>query len=192
MEGLASPIISAVAGLVGVGLGGIISTWAHRTERRNGRTRDKLDKFYSPLLGIRMQIRAKSEVRLKISSHGNAAWASLFTGLNDPEVKKQIEAERWSSFEKLIEYADQQLREELIPLYRQMVALFATNMQFAEDTTRQHFAALVEFSELWNRALQNPIPPEVLASLNHTERNLYPFYEDLETQFRRLRKELEE
>lgn len=50
---------------------------------------------------------------------------------------------------------------------------------------------MVEFVEVWNRALENPIPPEVIAELNHGGKTLYRFYEDLETQFRKLRTELD-
>jgi hypothetical protein len=192
LASLVNPVISAISGLGGVALGGIIASRTHRTERRNARVRDKLDKFYSPFLGMRMQIRAKSEVRVKVSNSGGAAWQSLFTGVDDPERSKTIEAERWPAFEKLIDYSDQQLRDELIPIYRQMLKLFADNMQFAEDSTRRHFVALVEFVELWNRALTNPIPLEVLSSLDHSEKKLDPLYQDLEAQFQRLRQQLED
>jgi hypothetical protein len=188
---LVSPLISACAGLGGVALGGAITIWSQRKERRDARIREKLDKFYSPLLGMRMQILAKSEVRLKVSGAGNGAWMALFVGVDDPEAKKKINEARWPAFEKLIAYSDQQLKEELVPLYRQMLTLFAANMQFAEDSTRTHFGTLVEFTELWNRALLNPIPPEVLAALNHSEKTLHPFYEDLEARFTMLRKQLE-
>jgi hypothetical protein len=59
-------------------------------------------------------------------------------------------------------------------------------MQFAEESTRQHFRVLVQFVEVWNRTLQTPIPAEVVLSLPHDEKELYPFYEELENQFRRL------
>jgi hypothetical protein len=100
IESLSSPIISALSGLGGVALGGLVSSRAHRTERRNARVRDKLDKFYAPLIGMRMQIRAKSEVRVKVSGSGGAAWEGFFKGVNDLEVKKKIDTERWPAFEK--------------------------------------------------------------------------------------------
>ena len=189
---LVNPLISAVSGLGGVALGGFIASRAHKTERRNARVRDKLDKFYAPLVGMRMQIQAKSEVRLRVSDSGRAAWEGLFKGVDDPEVKKKIDTERWPGFEKLINYSDQQLRDELIPIYRQMVKHFTENMQFAEDSTRRHFAALVEFVELWNRTLLTPIPPEVLSALDHSDKNLHPLYQDLETEFQCLRQRLED
>lgn len=130
-------------------------------------------------------------MRQKVHDCGRAEWSALFVGIDSPEEKARIKNERWPAFEALIQYSEDQLKKELVPLYNQMVALFTTNMQFAEDATREHFAMLVEFTEVWNRYLQNPMPPEVVLCLKQDEKKLYPFYADLETQFRMLRKKLE-
>jgi hypothetical protein len=106
-----SPLIPALAGLVGVVLGGAITVWSRDKDRRQARVREKLEKFYSPLLGIRMQILAKSEARVKIRNAGNAEWMSLFQGIVDAAEKKRIEAERWPSFEALIKYDEDQLKQ---------------------------------------------------------------------------------
>jgi hypothetical protein len=188
---LASPIIAAFAGLGGVALGGAIASWSQSKERQQARVREKLDKFYSPLLGIRMQILAKSEVRQKVHRSAEAEWQALFKGIDSPEEKARITTERGPDFKGVFDYSAEQLKNDLVPLYKQMAALFTANMQFAEEPTRKYFGTLVEFVELWNRQLQKPMPPEVVLSLNQSEKNLYPFYEDLETQFRRLRKQLE-
>jgi hypothetical protein len=188
---LATPIIAACAGLGGVLLGGAITIWSQAKERRQARVRDKLDKFYSPLLALRMQIKAKSEVRQKVHGAAQVEWRALFKGVSAPQEKARIETERGPEFEKIFNYSEEQLKNELVPLYRQMVDLFSANMQFAEEETRKYFGILVEFVELWNRQLLKPMPPEVVLALNQKEENLYPFYEDLETQFRKLREELE-
>jgi len=39
--------------------------------------------------------------------------------------------------------------------------------------------------------LQKSIPREILSSLNQGEKKLYPFYEDLDVQFQKLRRQLE-
>ncbi len=78
---LVGSLIPAISGLVGVGLGGWISFRVHRQERRDARIQEKLEKFYSPLLGIWMQIRAKSETRVKVSGVAGAAWGALFEGI---------------------------------------------------------------------------------------------------------------
>jgi hypothetical protein len=188
--GLASPIIAACAGLAGVALGGSITIWSQSKERQQARIREKLDKFYAPLLGIRKQILAKSEVRKKVHQCGDIEWRALFVGVTDPEEKARITNERWPAFEAMMQYSEDQLKKELVPLYNQMVLCFTTNMQLAEDATREHFGVLVEFAELWNRNLQSPMPPEVVLCLKHDEKTLYPFYDDLEAQFRMLRKKL--
>lgn len=188
---LASPIIAACAGLGGVALGGAITIWSQTKERRHVRIREKLDKFYSPLLGIRVQIRAKSEVRQKVHLSAGVEWQALFKGIDSPEEKARITKDRGPAYDAVIEYSEEQLKSDLVPLYNEIVTLFTANMQFAEDSALEYFGTLVEFTELWNRWLQKPLPPEVVLSLNHSEEKLYPFYADLESQFRRLRKLLE-
>src|ERR1700722_8823004 len=104
---LASPLIAAGAGLGGVALGGAITVWSQTRERRNTRVREKLDKFYSPLLGMRMQILAKSEVRQKVHRSGQVEWQALFMGINSPEEKKKVHDERWPAFEALLDYSEE-------------------------------------------------------------------------------------
>ncbi len=60
----------------------------------------------------------------------------------------------------------------------------------AEPSTLEHFGALVEFVEIWDRWLDETIPAEVAGALEHGEDKLYPLYDDLSRQFRRLQKEL--
>ncbi|MGB8523568.1 MAG: hypothetical protein WCD43_11425 [Candidatus Acidiferrales bacterium] len=188
---LASPIIAALAGISGVLLGGWIASRSRAEERRRDRVRDKLDKFYAPMLATRQQILAKSEVREKVHSVARSVWTVLFQGSPSPEEKARIAAERDPQFVGILKYSEEQVKSDLIPLYRQMVDLFTANMQFAEDSTRQYFGLLVEFVEIWNRQLSKEMPPEVVIALNQDEKKLYPFYTDLKTQFKRLRGQLE-
>jgi len=187
---LATTLIAACAGLLGVALGGAITMWSQITERRQARVRDKLDKFYSPLLAIRMQIKAKSEVRQKVHRTANSEWQSLLAGVDSPEAKARIDAERSPAYTAIYKYSAEQVINDLVPLYKQMVEIFTSNMQFAEEPTRKYFGTLVEFVELWNRQLLQAMPPEVVVALNQDEKQLYPFYDDLETQFKKLRKQL--
>ncbi len=62
-----------------------------------------------------------------------------------------MEKERFPDFEAVIEYDNKQPIGELLPLYRQMVSHFATNMWLAEPSTLQYFGVLIEFVEMWNR-----------------------------------------
>ena len=60
-----------------------------------------------------------------------------------------------------------------------MVKHFADNMSLADPSTRDHFGALVEFVEIWNRWLDKTLPKETLEFLGHSEEKLKPFYKDL-------------
>jgi hypothetical protein len=90
----------------------------------------------------------------------------------------------------LQDYSNKQLREELIPAYRKMAALFAERMYLAEASTRKHYAAPLEFVEIWNRHLAQSIPREVSEGLEHDEKKLYPLYKDVEDNFTRIQKKL--
>jgi hypothetical protein len=188
---IANTVIAALSGLAGVFLGGLITRRGQDKERRQARVRDKLDKFYSPLLALRSQILAKSEVRGKVHTAANAEWLGLFKEHPGPGEKAQIVADRRAEFDAIFDYSEEQMKTELIPLYRRMIDLFATNMQFAEESTRKYFGLLVEFVEIWNRQLVKEMPPEVVLALKQDEQKLYPFYDELENQFRRLREQLE-
>jgi hypothetical protein len=48
----------------------------------------------------------------------------------------KLEKERFPGFEKIIEYNNRQLAEEVVPLYRRMVEIFTGNMWLAEPSTR--------------------------------------------------------
>lgn len=87
-------IISAAGSLVGVALGGWITSYNTRVERRREWSLKQLDEFYSPMLGIRERIRAKSESRLAVSQAASAAWQQLFDGASiEQQLKLQKESE---------------------------------------------------------------------------------------------------
>jgi hypothetical protein len=71
-----------------------------------------------------------------------------------------------------------------------MVDLFSEKMGLAEKSTRQYFAAIVEFVDIWERWLADTIPAEVAMELKHSEEPLHPFYKDLAENLERLQREL--
>jgi hypothetical protein len=189
----ASPIIAALAGLVGVGLGGWITAANQRKQRVQEHMREQLQSLYSPLLGARARILAKSEVRLKVSGAVGEAWRVLVAQhRGDIERLEKMEQERFPDFEKVLEHNNRQLIEELLPLYRKMIDIFAENMWLAEPSTREHFGALVEFVEIWDRWLNGTLPKEAIPFLGHAEEHLKPFYKDVVDQLNRLSEKLNE
>jgi len=177
----------AVSGLVGVALGGFLTSWNQRKERKERFISDQLREFYGPMLAIREGLRARNDVRVKVSEAAHQEWPRLVKEAPDiHELRKHRSAE----YEKIIDYENEQLRNETIPLYAQMVKLFTEKMYLAESSTRRHFPALVEFVEMWNRVFQKALPPEVSERVGPNDISLEVFYRDLETNFERLQRGL--
>ena len=187
-------IIPSISALLGVLIGGWISSGNQRLERHHNRIREQVDNFYSPLLGKRAQILAKSELRLKVSGATGAAWRQLMGRFDDAPLKvtKQVHEERWPDFEKVVEENNRRFIEEVMPLYKEMVDHFAANMGLAEPSTRDHFGALVEFVEIWERWLDETIPGEAVKLLGHSEDNLKSLYENLASELECKSQELKD
>jgi hypothetical protein len=187
-----SALIAAAAGIIGAAVGASVAGWIssknNKRERRQRLLQQKLEEFDGPLLAIRSQIKAKSELRLKISQLAGEEWPKLIAAAKQFGVESitQVEKERFPEYEKVIEYEGKQLRGEILPAYREMVSLFISNMHLAEPATRNHLGELINFVEVWDRWTDGSLPREVLPRLDHSEKRLYPFYEDLEKQFAAL------
>lgn len=112
---MANSIITALFGLLGVLIGGWISSANQAKERRHNRIREQIDGLYSPLLGIRMQILAKSETRLKVTGAVGEAWRNLVEHTSNYSIEDQIKTdrERFPDFEKVIEDNNRRFVEAL-------------------------------------------------------------------------------
>jgi hypothetical protein len=184
-------IVPAAAGLLGVLVGGWMTGHNQKKERQHNRIREQLRDFYTPLLSIRYEIRSKSELRVKLHAMAHKAWRERTEHVqDDPVALRRVENARTPQFDKLFDYSDDQLRNDLIPKYREMLEHFKRYMWLAEPSTLKHFAALVEYVEIWNRFFAQTLPHEVLEEVDHREDKLTPFYEDLEKQENTLREEL--
>jgi hypothetical protein len=184
--------LSAIFGLLGVVIGGLIATRNQFKERRHRRYEEQL-RFYAELLSIRMVIRAKSELRLRLSNLAHKAWQEEIRPASDQgptPLRDELYARRSEEYDELADYSDNQLRVELIPLYHKMLDHWTANMAQAEPSTQQHFATFVDFVEIWDRFLKKSLPAAVIRQITHEEKKLYPLYEDIEKQVERLRKEL--
>ncbi|MBI4502832.1 MAG: hypothetical protein HY700_16930 [Gemmatimonadetes bacterium] len=186
---IADILVPALAGLAGVLVGAWMTSRGQKQERRHAWLRRQLDEFYSPMLGMRGLILAKSVTRVKVGEAAGTAWHRLISG-RDPEQQMAIEKEHVPGLEKIIQYENQQHKEEILPLYRKMVEHFTTHLGLAEQATRLHFDALVHFVEVWNRWEKEALPPEVSRELGSTEEALHPFYQDLAVNLERLQSEL--
>lgn len=148
----------------------------------------QLAEFYAPLAGIRKQIRAKSELRVKISAAANEAWQDICVSYGDRPMLN--DEERFAPFEKLIDYNNEQLKTELVPKYREMLTLFTDRYHLAEPDTRAFYQEFLEFVEIWNRWLAGSLPATVVEKLGHEEEKVKPLYEHLESKMQLLLDEI--
>ncbi|MSO88835.1 MAG: hypothetical protein EXQ89_02505 [Rhodospirillaceae bacterium] len=183
------PAISITLGFGGVWLGGRLADRREVVKRRYEFIARQLSEFYAPLLGIRMEIRARSEVRLRIDKTAKAAWQELCEQSREIgiEALQKLTKERAPEFSAITDYENKQLREALLPAYRKMVEIFRDKSWLAEADTRDFFPTLVEFIEIWDRHIGESLPFEVNMALGHSEEKLHPLYDNLQTTHDRLR-----
>jgi hypothetical protein len=129
------PVALGIAGtLVGVIVGAVLTQiWTGLRESRARRyhfVERQVQELYAPLMGLRKDIRAKSELRLKISQKATVVWQELVADKN-PAIQLEIEKTRLPAFKAIIKYDNQQLTEELLPDYRTMLEIFKANYALA-------------------------------------------------------------
>lgn len=190
---LVSVTVPAISGLTGV----LIGAWLTRRQQKELRKLEFIEKqlrcFYSPLVGIRNEIRMLSELRQKISKSADRHWRKICEEAREAggaDEVKRVTDERRDVFMKNIEYDNRQLSESLLPAYRRMVAVFRDNYYLAEKETRDHFGPLLEYVDIWDRWLDRSIPHEVVQELEHGEEALKSLYADLEKTHDELRAKL--
>src|SRR5262245_42959353 len=111
-------------------LGVFVTAWL--TGKRDNRERQRafrerqLRDFYSPLLGLREDIRAKSELRIKVSGAANTTWRRLCAEARDTaspeEHLRRLMVEKDAQFGGIIDYNNEQFANEIMPAYRRMIA----------------------------------------------------------------------
>ncbi len=176
------------AGLCGVAGAAFLTAWREKIKRKHEFLAKQLTDFYSPLLAIREELKARGELRVRISRTANIEWQKMCSRYEDqPQELTKVTRERGDQFKKIIEYNNETLEKEDIPAYHRMIDIFRRNIWLAEPSTVQHFSALLEFVNIWDRYLAGSLPGEVIGALNHSEECLYPLYDDLKLRHDELR-----
>jgi hypothetical protein len=163
-------------------------------QRRLAFREQQLREFYSAILGLRKIIQAKTEIRVKVWTASDETWKQLCQEARRSyapiETQERLSRERFPSFQKGIDFDQDQLRNEVLPMFRQMVVLFKEKYWLADPDTQQFLPALTEFVELWDRNIAGAMPWEVIEHLKPTEKGVEPFYQHIELKHEALRKEL--
>jgi hypothetical protein len=191
---------SLIGVLIGGGLtlaGGLLGTfgtqWA--TSRREAKSRlvafkkQQLEQFYGPLLAMYKEVRARSELRVKLQNALDEPHlrAMLSAG---PDRVERVSDQHVPAIVANVQDEMQTFRDVLMPRYREMITTFGDKMWLAEPETRAYFGPLIEFVDVWDKILAKTLPPSAAIEINHTERNLHPFYQNLEVMNDRLRREI--
>ncbi|MDR3378409.1 MAG: hypothetical protein P4M10_06965 [Verrucomicrobiae bacterium] len=139
--------ISALAGLIGVVIGGWLTNQRERKKRRTDFVERQLSEFYGPLLSIQKEIQALEELDREIVSI-DAQWKEE----QDLEFRKaQIKS----------------VPEKIMPAYRQMVVVFRDKIWLAEAKTRPFFVNLAKFVDISERVSIEAIPSDVYMKLKN-------------------------
>jgi hypothetical protein len=159
-------------------------------ELRSTFIQKQMSEFYSPIAGYRKRIRAMSEVRGKVSTAANEAWKELCAPYSEAKQPMLNHEELYAPFGKIIEYDNNQLREELMPLYRKILDLFTDKYWLADEDTRAYYQDFLEFVEIWERYLAEALPGDVIQKLGHSEDNVLPLYDHVEKKLSALQEEI--
>jgi hypothetical protein len=141
------------------------------------------------MLGLRNEIRMRSELRERIHDTTDLVWRELCAEARESrgDALGQLSRTRGPEFTAVIEYDNARFREEIFPAYRQMATIFRENYWLAGPNSRSFYQQLIEFVDIWERWLARSLPPEVISRLGHSETVLGGFYHDLEREHDTLR-----
>jgi uncharacterized membrane-anchored protein YhcB (DUF1043 family) len=189
---IASLGVPAIAGLAGVLVGAWLTARRDRAARQSKYIESQLEQFYSPMLGLRNEIRTHGRLRTEIQDTASSTWQELciVARASGQEHLTALSRQREQAFSKIIDYDNQKLEGALLPAYDKMIEVFRTNFWLADSETQTFYPALVRFVEIWRRWKAEALPPEVLNKLGHTEDSLRAFYEHIERKHETLRAKL--
>jgi hypothetical protein len=180
-------LVGATGPLVGILIGHRLATSQARDQRKRERISREIDELYSPILGLFERALALAALRTEISAGADLAWSLM---VEHGAITPKNEALTTATFDRIIAYNNSQLREEILPLYQEMLTIFTQRYGLAEPSTRTHFATLVRFDGLWRRQLADPIPSGVLKGLPTPGPDLDEFHTDLVNVLDRVRASL--
>src|SRR6266851_7876859 len=176
-------ILSIVAALgVGGWIGSVINNWL--TIRRETAARavqfrkQQLEQFYGPLLAMHKEIRARSELRVRLQEAIDIQHMKDML-LAGPGETEQASDSHVPAILANIRDESETFRNILMPRYREMIDVFRDKMWLAEPETREYFKGLIEFVDVWDKILADKLPPSIAPAIGHTEQNLHPFYQHL-------------
>jgi hypothetical protein len=183
------PLIAALIGFLGALIGAGLTAWfvqrRERQQRQLAFLERQLREFYSPMVGLRAEVRMRGELRLRIQNLAEAVSSELLR--NSPDQTREYTQHLLEQFRGVIKDDNTTFKTQLIPAYQKMASLFREQLWLADPETQAYYPDFMEYLDVLERHLRDAIPGEVVASLGHTEANLHPFYAHLEARHHQLR-----
>ena len=193
IKGIISQNFSAITGLFGVYIGAWLTKRQTVTRRKLDFYEKQLRELYSSLVGVRKEIQILSEFRLAGAEASQKWWQKVCQrgkNIHDHGEATKFYDEEGKGISSQIEYENKQLTEKIIPAYRQMVDILKNNYWLAEEQTKEYFPTLVKFVEVWERFLSRTHPVDVIKEISVSEKELMPFYKNIEDTHDSFRKKL--
>jgi len=164
IKNIISQNFSAITLLLGVCIGAWLAKRQSHTQRKLDFYEKQLRKLYSPLVGIRKEIKILSEFRLAGENASHEWWQKVCEygkQIKDPDRAEKYYGKEGEKVIPKIKYENKQLTEKIIPSYRKMIDTFKENYWLAEEETKEYFPTLIKFVEAWERFLSKTHHPDV-------------------------------
>jgi hypothetical protein len=165
-------------------IGTVWLTWhVYKQKQKYYFAERQLNEFYSPMLALRLQIKALSDLRVKIENKANQAWQEKCSKAGNQEVDS-------APYEEIVDYHNLEYKTTIRALYRAMQKLFLDNIWLAEPETLEFLNKFVQYNETQDRILTHKLPSEVYRLVEVKEETLEDFYNHLKTMTERLKKKM--
>lgn len=172
-------IISTITALIAVWM-----TWhVYKQKQKYYFAERQLNEFYSPMLALMLQIKALSDLRVKVDNKAEQAWQEKCSKAGNQEVDL-------APYEEIVDYHNLEYKTTIRALYRAMQKLFLENIWLAEPETIEFLNKFVQYNETQDRILTHKLPSEVYRLVEVKEETLEHFYIHLATMTERLKKKM--
>jgi len=152
-------------------IGAFINNWMVGRRETAARTdqfrKQQLEQFYGPLLAMHKEIRARSELRVKLQNAIDTLYIREMWRAG-PGKPVEVSDEHLSAIMKNLQDENETFKEVLMPRYREMINVFREKMWLADPQTRTFFRDLVEFVDVWDKILVNKLPSSFAPAIGHT------------------------
>lgn len=145
-------VLSILAALgVGGWIGSFITNWMtvrrEKAQRAVQFRKQQLEEFYGPLLAMHKEIRARSELRVKLAQAIDAQHMEGLLVAGPGKTEEASDAQLPTVMASIQDEAAT-FRNVLMPRYREMIDVFREKMWLAEPETRKFFPQLVEYVDV--------------------------------------------